>query len=264
MQHMEYARQVLWPELNVQAVSVTEQWSQLAVAGPRSRELLERLFDGKVDVSNEALPYMGVIDFHFAGVNCRLYRLSFSGEMAFEFAVPARYGSALMSALMKAGEGLGVCAYGTEALGVMRIEKGHVGGNELNGTTTAKDIGLGRMASTKKDYIGRVMAQRPGLTDPDRPAFVGFHAVDKSKRIRAGSHFLALGASADAKNDEGYMTSVAYSPSLKMWVGLGFLKHGPERIGQQIRAYDPLRGEDIVCEICSPVFVDPEGKRLHG
>jgi sarcosine oxidase subunit alpha len=264
MQHMEYARQVLWPELDVQTVSVTEQWSQYAVAGPRSRELLERLFDGALDVSDEALPYMGVLDFTFAGVRGRLYRLSFSGEMAYEFAVPAMYGQAALEALMKAGEGLGVAAYGTEALGVMRIEKGHVGGNELNGTTTARDIGLGRMMSTKKDFIGRVMAQRPGLTDPDRPAFVGFRPVQPGVRLRAGAHFLAMGAAATAANDEGYMTSVAYSPSLATWVGLGFLKHGPERIGQRVRAYDPLRSEDIEVEVCSPVFVDPEGKRLHG
>ena len=264
MQNMEYARQVLWPDLDVQMVSVTEQWSQYAVAGPRARDLLERLFGGAVDVSDAGLPYMGVKEFRFAGADCRLFRLSFSGELAYELAVPARFGAAALEAIMAAGEPLGVVPYGTEALGVMRIEKGHVGGAELNGTTTAGDLALGRMMSTKKDFIGRVAAGRPGLIDPDRPTFVGFRPVDRSRRLRSGAHFLALGASAVVENDEGYMTSVAYSPSLEHWIGLGLLKRGPSRIGEHIRAYDPVRNEDIEVEVCSPVFIDPKGARLHG
>ncbi len=264
MQNMEYARQVLWPELDVQIVSVTEQWSQYAVAGPKSRELLERLFGGAVDVSDAALPYMGVTEGTFAGSPFRLFRLSFSGELAYELAVPARFGDAALKAIMAAGQGLGVTPYGTEALGVMRIEKGHVGGAELNGTTTATDLGLGRMQSKTKDYIGKVLSARPGLTDPERPAFVGFKPVAPGVRLRAGAHFVALGADGVAANDEGYMTSVAYSPTLGCWIGLGLLKRGPARIGERVRAYDPLRGEDIEVEVCAPVFVDPEGARLHG
>ena len=264
MQHLEYARQVLWPELDVQTVSVTEQWSQYAIAGPRSQGLLAKLFGDAVDVSDANLPYMGVASFSFAGVPCRLFRLSFSGERAYELAVPALYGQAALEALMAAGKEFGVAPYGTEALGVMRIEKGHVGGNELNGTTTARDLGLGKMMSTRKDYIGRVMAGRPGLTDPDRPALIGFKPADRSKRLRAGAHFLSVGAAPKVENDEGYTTSVAYSPSLGHWIGLGLLARGPQRIGQQVRAWDALRGEDILCEICAPVFVDPEGARLHG
>jgi glycine cleavage system aminomethyltransferase T len=165
---------------------------------------------------------------------------------------------------MAAGETLGVVPYGTEALGVMRIEKGHVGGGELNGTTTVGDLGLGRMMSTKKDCIGRVAAGRPGLVDPGRPTFVGFRPVDTTKRLRAGAHFLPLGVAAVAEHDQGHMTAVAYSPVLKGWIGLGLLRNGPSRIGERVRAYDPLRGEDTEVEICSPIFVDPEGSRLHG
>jgi sarcosine oxidase subunit alpha len=145
----------------------------------------------------------------------------------------------------------------------MRIEKGHVAGNELNGTTTARDLGLGRMMSQKKDYIGRVMAERPGLTDPDRPTVAGFKAVDRSQRLRAGAHFLALGATATAENDQGYMTSVAFSPSLGHWVGLGLIRQGPARHGEKVRAYDPVRGGDIEVEICDPIFIDPKGERLR-
>jgi sarcosine oxidase subunit alpha len=117
--------------------------------------------------------------------------------------------------------------------------------------------------STKKDYIGRVMAGRPGLTDPARPAVVGFKPAERGRRLRAGAHFLETGAAANAKNDLGFMTSVAFSPMLGHWVGLGLLSGGTERIGQTLRAHDPLRGEDQTVEVCHPVFYDPKGERLN-
>ncbi|WP_040771825.1 glycine cleavage T C-terminal barrel domain-containing protein, partial [Rhodopseudomonas sp. B29] len=171
---------------------------------------------------------------------------------------------AAVRALMQAGADFGVVPYGTEALGVMRIEKGHVAGNELNGTSTATDLGLGRMMSTKKDFIGRTLARRPGLTDPARPTLVGLVPVDKTQRLRAGAHFLDLGAAPTMANDQGYVTSVAFSPMLGHSVGLGFLSRGPTRHGERIRAYDPIRKGDVEVEIVHPVFFDPEGKRLHG
>jgi sarcosine oxidase subunit alpha len=264
MQHLEHARQVLWPDLDVHTVSVTEQWAQYAIAGPESRRLLERLLDGAINVSTAAFPYLACAQFSWRGIPARLFRISFSGEMAYELAVPARYGDAAVRAIMAAGEEFGVVPYGTEALGVMRIEKGHVAGNELNGTTTAADLGLGRMLSKKKDCIGRILADRPGLTDPNRPALVGVKPVDPSARLYAGAHFLALGADATLENDQGYVTSVAYSPMLGTWVGLGLLARGPQRHGERIRAHSPVRGGDVEVQVVSPVFFDPEGARLHG
>ena len=264
-QHLEFCLQVLWPELDVSIASVSEQWAQIALAGPKARDVLARVVDAGTDVSNERLPFMGAIEATvMGGVKARLFRVSFSGELGYEIAVPARHGAALAQALMTAGASFGITPYGIEALGVMRIEKGHVSGNELNGQTTARDLGLGRMASTKKDYIGRVMAGRTGLTDPDRPTLVGFRPVDRSQRLRAGAHFLSPGAAASVENDEGYMTSVAYSPHLGHWIGLGLIKNGPERIGYRVRAYDPVRGGDFEVEICAPGFIDPEGERLRG
>ena len=262
MQHLEHARQVLWPELDVQLASVTEQWSQYAIAGPKSRELLERLLGDALDVSNEAFPYLACTEFAWSGLTARLFRISFSGELAYELAVPARYGEAAVRAIMAAGEELGVTPYGTEALGVMRIEKGHVAGSELNGTTTAADLGFGRMMSAKKDFIGRVLAMRPGLTDANRPALVGVKPADRESRINPGAHFLSHGAEVKLSNDEGYITSAAYSPSLGHWVGLGLLARGPHRHGERVRAYDPLRNSDVEVEVVSPVFFDPEGVRL--
>jgi sarcosine oxidase subunit alpha len=264
MQHLEFCHQVLWPDLDVQMASATEQWAQFSVAGPQSRATLRKIVDADCDIANEALPYMGAVAATFSGgTPGRLFRISFSGELAYEIAVPTRFGDSLMRAIMQAGAEFGICAYGVEALGVMRIEKGHVAGNELNGTVTARDLGLGRMMSRKKDFIGRVMAERPGLTDPDRQAVAGFKPVNPADRLRAGAHFLPLGSKEVAANDQGYMTSVAFSPSLGHWIGLGLIRRGPDRHGERVRAYDPVRGLDFEVEICDPVFIDPQGERLR-
>jgi methylglutamate dehydrogenase subunit C len=256
---------VLWPTLDVQMVSVSEQWAQFSVAGPRSRDVLRKLVDEKFDLADKAFPYLAAKEISVAGgIAARLFRLSFSGEMAYELGVPARYGDAAIRAIMAAGAEFGITPYGTEALGVMRIEKGHVAGNEINGQLTARDLGLGRMMSKKKDYIGRLMAERPALLAPDRPALVGVKPVDRGARLRAGAQSSAVGATATADHDQGYVTSVAFSPMLGHWIALGVLTRGPERIGQRVRAYDPVRNGDVEVEICNPVFFDTEGARLRG
>lgn len=260
MQHLEFCHQVLRPDLRVTLASVTEAWSQYAVAGPKSRALLQSLLGDAFDLSDAAFPYLACAETKLGGASIRLFRVSFSGELAYEIATPTQYGAALLDALMKSG----ATPYGTEALGVLRVEKGHVAGNEISGQTTAGDLGLGKMLSTKKDYIGRTMARRPALVAADRPSLVGLKPVDATQRLRAGAHFLALGAPATTANDEGYVTSAIYSPHVGSWIGLGLLKGGASRIGQRVRAYDPVRGGDLVVEIVSPVFVDPAGERLRG
>ena len=263
-QHMHFCHQVLWPELDVQFASVTDQWAQYAVAGPRARELLQRVLAPGCDISNAALPYMAAGPVTLQdGQPARLFRISFSGELAYEIAVPARRGDALMRQLFAAGADLGVTAYGLEALNVMRVEKGHMTGNELNGQTTAHDLGLGRMMSAQKDFIGAVMGRRAALLDPARPRLIGFHPVDKAARVAAGGHFVPRGAARTAANDQGHVSSVAYSPTLGHWIGLGLLKNGPERHGEHVHVCDPLRGEETLVEICAPVFVDAEGARLR-
>jgi len=264
MQHLEFCHQALWPDLDVQMTSVSDQWAQYSIAGPRARELLRTVIDTQHDISNEAVPYLAAREVSVCGsIAARLFRISFSGELAYELAVPARYGDALIRRLLENGGALGAIPYGTEALSVMRIEKGHPAGNELNGQTTAGDLGLARMVSKKKDFIGCVMAQRPALVAPDRPTLVGFKPVGRPKRLRAGAHFIAVGAVARAENDEGYMTSVAHSPTFNSWIGLGFLKNGPSRVGESVRAVDPVRDEEVEVEVCHPAFVDPTGERLH-
>ena len=305
MQHMEYARQVIWPDLDVGLASVTEQWAQFAIAGPKSRDLLERLFapappppfghlprsageensasplprsgggGGEADggglgpsampnISDAALPYMAARELTWRGVPARLFRLSFSGERAYELAVPAAYGDSTIRAIMAAGEPLGITPYGVEALGVMRIEKGHAAGGELNGTVTAADLGLGRMMSAKKDFIGRALAGREALVAPDRWRLVGLKPVDPTQPISGGAHLLPVGAPAQVANDQGYVTSAAHSPTLGHTVALALVKCGHERHGERLRAWDGVRDRDTLVELCPPVFVDPEGTRLRG
>lgn len=263
-QHMHFCHQVLWPELDVQFVSATDQWAQFSVAGPNTRQVLQTIVDPQFDIGNEAFPYMAAAEITVCdGVPARLYRISFSGELAYEIGVPARYGEDMARVLMEAGAPFGMAPYGTEALGVMRIEKGHVAGNELDGRTTARDLGLGRMMSSKKDYVGRVLAGRPALLDGDRPSLIGCKPVDPSKRLRAGAHLLPAAAELLAENCEGVMTSVAFSPSLGHWIGLGFLKQGAARLGQRVVAADPVRNNNVEVEVCAPCFIDPQGERLR-
>src|SRR6185503_15421354 len=157
------------------------------------------------------------------GVSARLYRISFSGELGYEIGVAADYGDAFMRRLAELGKTLGLEPYGTEAMTVLRVEKGFAASGELNGQTTARDLGLADLMSTKKDYIGRAMLNRPAFTAPDRPTLVSFAPLDRSKLISAGSHFLDLEAEAKIENDQGYMTSVVYSPMLGHYLGLGLL-----------------------------------------
>ncbi|WP_233838906.1 sarcosine oxidase subunit alpha family protein [Paraburkholderia sp. ZP32-5] len=263
MQHLEFACQVSWPDLDVQLASVTEQWAQYAIAGPQSRAVLQQLLGDAVDLGDEAFPYMACGEFVWRDLTVRLFRLSFSGERAYELAVPARYGDAVIRAIMQAGEHFGITPYGIEAMSVMRIEKGHVAGNELNGTTTAADLGMGRMMSKKKDFIGAVLSRRAGLTDASRAALVGLRPLDPASRLRAGAHLLAPGAAATMDNDLGYITSAAYSPQFGHWIALAMLVHAAQRLGERLRVFDAVRGADVEVEVCSPVFIDAEGARLH-
>ena len=262
--NMEFARQCLWPDLDVQLISTTEAWAQYAVAGPNARKLLQKIVDPEFDISNEAFPFMGCAEITVCGgCRARLFRISFSGELAYEIAVPTRYGDALMRQMMAAGEEFDVTPYGTEALGVMRIEKGHAAGNELNGTTTALNLGLGRMVSTKKDCIGNVLSRRDGMNAEGALNLVGLRPVDASKTVPAGGHLMTTTGPVDAAHDQGYVTSAAYSPILKSSIGLGFVKSGFERMGEQLRLVNPLEGQEVLVEIVSPHFVDPEGEKLR-
>jgi len=261
MRHMDYAAQVLRPDLDVQCVSVTEQWAQFSVAGPRARDLQGAVLDGPLD--DAALPYMGCAAAMVSGVAGRLFRISFSGELAYEVAVPARYGESLYRLLVAQAEVLGGGAYGMEALNVLRIEKGFITHAEIDGRATAFDIGMDRMVSLKKDCIGQAASRRPGLLAEDRPQLVGLRALEDGV-LHAGAHLFTRGADAVRVNAQGHVTSVCWSPTLHGHIGLGFLSRGPARRGEVVRMVDHLCGVETRCEVVDPVFLDPEGGRLRG
>ena len=264
MSHMEFCHQALWPDLDVQYVSVTEQWAQLAVAGPKSRATLQKIVDG-VTLDDANVPYLAALELSvLGGIPARLFRISFSGEFAYELAVPADFGNMVARALMQAGGEFGITPYGVEALSMMRIEKGHVAGGELNGTTTAGDLGLGKMMSSKKDYIGRMMAAREGLADPNRQCVVGIRPLDAKGNLRSGSHLLKRNDAPSMANDQGYITSVAWSPMLDMWLGLALLANGRARIGETVKVFDGLRNQHGFALIAEPIHFDPSNARLHG
>jgi sarcosine oxidase subunit alpha len=264
MQHLEFLHQALRPGLDVALLSATDAWAQVSIAGPRARDLVAAVIDAGPDLSNAALPHMACIEVTVAGIPARLYRLSFSGELAFELGVPADYGHALMQRIHDRGAALGVTFYGTEALGVLRIEKGHPAGGELNGQTTARDLGMGKMVSQRKDCIGRRLAERPALVDPARWVLVGLRPVDGATPLRAGSHLFEPQARAHTANDLGYVTSGCFSPTLGTPIALALLAGGEARMGTRIRVLDPVRGGDTLAEVCPTVFVDPEGGRTRG
>ena len=263
--HLEFCRQCLWPDLDVQLISTTEAWAQYSVAGPNARKLLQKIVDPDHDISNEAFPYMGCGEITVCGgQRARLFRISFSGELAYEVAVPARFGDALIRRLVEAGAEFDATVYGTEALGVMRIEKGHAAGNELNGTTTALNLGMGRMVSKNKDSIGSTLSEREGLNREDALNLVGFRPVNRAESFASGAHLIAGTTAATAANDEGYLTSVAFSPALGHTIGLGFLRNGAARLGETLRAVNPVENAETAVEVVSPHFIDPEGERLRG
>ncbi|MDA9431810.1 sarcosine oxidase subunit alpha family protein [Bradyrhizobium sp. CCBAU 51627] len=265
MNHLEFCAQALWPELDVRLASVTDQWAQMAIAGPKSRLILQRIVDQ--DISNEAFPFLGAKDVSLFGgkLSGRLFRISFSGELAYELAVPAGYGEAAADALMEAGNEHGICAYGVEALSVLRIEKGHVTHNEINGTVVPTDLGFGKMVSaTKVDFIGKRLLEREGLNDPNRLQLVGVVPLDSGTSFRSGAHVLEKGAEATLENDQGYISSSCYSPHVGSTIGLALVKRGSSRHGEEVQVWNGLLNEFTAARLCHPIFVDPANEKLKG
>jgi sarcosine oxidase subunit alpha len=258
MRHLDFVQQAFCADWDLRTISVTETWAQFAMAGPRARQLVQSFLETPAD-----LPFMGCASVRLGGVAARLFRISFSGEEGYELAVPARYGESLFRDLLARAETLGGGAYGMEALNVLRIEKGFITHAEIHGRVTAFDIGMEKMISPKKDCIGQAAARRPGLLGPAREQLVGLRSTSGAA-ISAGAHLFTPGDTVERAKDQGYVTSVGFSPTLGAWLGLGFLKNGRGRIGETIRLVDHLRGIDVLCEVADPVFHDREGEKLRG
>ncbi len=262
MAKLEFYLQTVWPELRVRITSVTEQWAGFSVAGPKAREVLQDVID--IDISDGAFPFMAAAECRFAGAPARLFRISFSGERAYEVNVAADHGAEAWAITVAKAQSLGGCVYGLESLGTMRIEKGHVAGTEINGQTTADDLGLGGMLSSKKEFIGKAMTGRPAYLAPDRQKLVGLRPVDGATWIKAGAQLIEDGAAAPPVQMLGHVTAVAFSPELNTPIALALLSGGMAHAGAALEAAYPLTGESVPVRVVSPHFLDPEGTRMHG
>jgi methylglutamate dehydrogenase subunit C len=261
MSWLEYLLQCHWTDLDVHVASLTDEWGGMAVSGPKSREALQLAFPG-VDISNEALPYMGVKDAFFGGTVLRLMRLSFSGELAYEVHCPANFAISLWEHIMRAAATLDIKPYGLEALASLRIEKGHVAGLELDHRNSLDDLGLGKMASSQKDYVGRALRFRQELQTSERWALVGLELLEPEKKLRGGAILFA--ASDEIKgHGRGYVTSVTWSTELGKFIALGLYNGGLKHEGEDIIAAFPLKNEQVRLKIVSPHFIDKQGDRLN-
>ena len=203
---------------------------------------------------------MGAGEATIAGVPGRLFRISFSGELGYEVAVPASHALPVWEALLAAGKPFDIRPYGLDALNLLRIEKGHVTGGELDGRTTPRDLGLGRMMKKSGDFIGRALGERPALLDPQRLQLVGVRPLDAAARLRNGAQLLATAAD---RASQGYVTSACMAAEGEGWLGLGLLAGGQKRHGERLVAASPLYGESIEVEIVSPHMVDAENARVR-
>lgn len=262
MSHLEFVAQGLRPNWNLRLTSVTDHWAQFAVAGPHSKALLDGLLDAPI--SDSDFPFMSAGHVRIGGMDARLFRISFSGERGYEIAVPARYGASLYGLLVAQAEALGGGAYGMEALNVLRLEKGFITHAEIHGRTTAFDIGMQAMMSDQKDFIGKTAASRVGLLDPSREQLVGLRPLVPEAEITAGAFLFNSGDDPVRENAQGYTTSVGPSEAFGTWLGLGFVKNGRARHGQEMRLVDHLRGIDLTVTITDPCALDPKGERMRG
>jgi methylglutamate dehydrogenase subunit C len=261
MSRLEFLLQAAWPNLRVHVVSVTDRWAGMSVAGPRSREALTLAFP-RLDFSNQALPHMGVCQHEVDGTPVRVARLSFSGELAYEVYVPADRGTAMWERLLERGASLGIKPYGLEALASLRIEKGHVAGLELDHRNTLDDLGLGKLASQKKVFVGRELRERQELQAPDRWSLVGLECLDCDARLRGGAILFAKSDPIEG-HGRGYITSVTWSTVLQKTIALALYSGGLRHEGQEIVCAYPLRNEQVRARIVSPVFIDPTGERMR-
>ena len=259
---MEEWLQTEWWDWNVYVANVTEQFAQIALVGPNARQVLERL--SGMDVSKDALKFMEWTDGLLGGFDVRIFRISFSGELSFEIVIRSSEGQTFWNALIKAGKDLGIMPYGTEALHILRAEKGFIMiGDETDGTVIPQDLGLHWALSKKKeDYIGKRAHARSHMSNPERWQLVGLETLDGSV-LPDGAYAVAEGVNANGQNNvQGRVTSSYHSPNLNKGIAMGLVIDGPNRMGQIID-FPGTDGKTYQAKIVNSVFYDPEGEKQN-
>ncbi|MEM8631033.1 MAG: sarcosine oxidase subunit alpha family protein [Pseudomonadota bacterium] len=260
--HMEEWLQTEWWDWKVFTVNLTEQFAQIAVVGPKARAVLEKL--GGMDLSAEALPFMTWADGKIGVFDARVFRISFSGELSYEVAVPAGQGRAFWDALLEVGAGFGIMPYGTEALHIMRAEKGFIMiGDETDGTVIPQDLGLHWAISKKKDdYLGKRAQVRSHMANPDRWQLVGLETTDGTV-LEDGAYAVETGVNGNGQTKvQGRVTSTYHSPTLGRGIAMGLVRHGPDRMGE-VLSFTRIGGGRQEAKIVSPVFYDSEGEKQN-
>ena len=263
MNHMEDYLQTEFPELNVWLTSVSEQWAVIAVQGPNSRKIIEPLVEG-IDMSDEAMPHMSVREGKISGVPTRLFRMSFTGERGFEVNVPADYGRAVWEALWAEGQKHGATAYGTEAMHVLRAEKGYIiVGQDTDGTVTPNDAGLDWAVGKKKtDFVGIRGLTRPDLVAKGRRQLVGLKTRDPHVVLEEGAQIVENPKQAIPMKMIGHVTSSYWSENCERSIAMALVAGGRDRIGETL--YVPMPDKVIEVEVTGTVFFDEKGERLNG
>jgi len=265
MSHLEFLLQVVWPDLRVTVASVSDQWAAMSIAGPKSRDVLMAAFPD-IDFSTEAIAHMGLRDAELggslAGIRVRIIRLTFSGELAYEVYTPTHFGRRIWEHLLQQGRPWNLRPYGLEALGSLRIEKGHVVGSEMDGRTTLGDMGMGKMASTLKPFWGGALARSENLVRDDRPTLVGLEAVDANQPPNNGA-ILFFSTDAIEGHGRGHVTSTTFSPTLGKAIALGLLQGGTQHVGQEVIAASPVHGRQYRLRVVDPCFLDQQGARYR-
>ena len=262
MAWLERWLQTEWPDLKVFLTSVTDQWATVSINGPRARRVMEMLCSD-VDLSSEAFPFMSVLSGSVAGIPARIFRISFAGELSFEINVDANYGRQVWEAVMEAGEEFNITPYGTEAMHVLRAEKGYViVGQDTDGSVTPVDIGVGRMVSRRKDFLGKRSLAMEDLVRDDRKQLVGLLTEDDQEVLPDGGQIVDDSSAPTPVPMLGHVTSSYYSVNLGRSIALGIVKGGRAREGDSV--YVPLAdGRSITARIASPSFYDPKGDRQN-
>ncbi len=261
MSYLEYLLQTTWTDLKVEVTSVTDQWAAVSVSGPKARDLLASIHSS-IDFSPQGLPFMGAVEGEMDGLPVRVIRITFTGELGYEIYTPAGYGEALQESIAATGTEFNLSFCGIEALGALRVEKGHVAGSEITGRTTLDDLGLGGMGSTKKAYIGQVLAQREDLLLPERQQFVGIRPVDPKAVIKGGSILCESGVTPSG-HGLGVLTAVAFSPVVGSYIALALLAAGRARIGSTVDVVDTIDNTCITAHVTTPHVYDPEGEKAR-
>ncbi len=266
LRHMEFHAQTVWPGLDVAIVDVTDQWAGMALAGPRSREVLVAAVDDGHRDRAGALPFMGALEATLGGVPVRVFRITFSGELGYEVHAPADWGAAVWERLLERGAAHGIAPYGTEAMGILRVEKGHVAGPEIDGRTTPLDLGFERMLRPDGGYVGHWGLSRPVLRGPGRKQLVGLRGagpIPPGAQLLDEERAARLGRQAAALTSLGHVTSAVHSPNLGAGIALALLRDGRARTGEKLVAASPVTGEEVRVEVCAPAFFDPENARAR-